>query len=464
MIAVGWRERRQTTVAASLLVAAAALAMAPIALINTLNGGQLVLVTASGGLNLFGGNNPQSYPLGCTTFPIVYQVQTNIDRDSIEQPITQEHLAYRKVAEWLEGRKLSAKEASEVWERETVAYARRDPGAFLRGLAAKLRHFFNQYESHDTDSAYYRWQRFGRAPALFFAAVSAAAAIGLIARARAWRDYLPLHALALVYAFNCVLFYVSSRLRLPALLSVAVFAGLGIQTLVELFRARRLRPLAAALAAGAAVAAFCTWPTDATVAAERSMSAYVQHFYPATEAFLHGERARGLEGFATALAIVPESRKWIGDFLRPHGSDPLVAAFVTEHLSNQTPKPGAAPDPVEALRSRAEAQLLEGEYRSAIDNFAAVLAIRPFDANAYYSRAITEHMTGNWPQATRDLERAFEYGMKFEVGLDRLYFAIGNAAARAGDITKSQEFLRRSLFVNPAYRQARDLATSLANR
>lgn len=461
MLLLGRGAWKRAAGSASLLALACALAIAPVAFLNARAGGGFVPVTASGGLNLFGGNNPWSNPLGASALPLVLHVQTYIVGAAIAQPITAEHIAYRRVAAWLSGRDLSPREASGFWEREALAYVRRSPGAFARGLLAKLRHFFSAYEAHDTDSAFARWQLFGRLPVAFFGAAWGTAAVGLVASARRWRELLPLHALLLVYLANAVTFYVSSRLRLPALLPLAVFAGLGARTLLDLHRGRRTRLLAAALGGAAAGAALCALPTAASSAHHRRASAYVREFHPASESFLRGERAEALRRFAAAVALDGGIRGMVAAFLEPYAADPAVGSFLRDLPATGAQEADPTSARTAALRASALRHYRAGDHRGAVEELTALLALAPLDWDARYGRSQAWAQLGAWQDASRELELAFDLGKKFQPGLHRLYYEMGLAASRAGDTARARERLRRALFVRPDYPEAARLLAAL---
>lgn len=461
LLVEGWKERKRAALNVSLFVIALALTVAPIAVINTRSGGDFVLVTASGGLNLFGGNNPDYNPLGCTSFPIVRHVQTYIVGNSVNEPITPEHLAYRRVAQWLSGKSLTAKAASEFWERETLAYARRDPAAFLAGLANKFRHFFSAYEAHDTDSAYVRWQAFGHTPIVFFSLIWAVAVVGIVSSLRRWRDFSPLLSLFFVYFANTVLFYVSSRLRLPVMLPVSVFAGLGIQALFQLRHQERPYKLAAALASAALLAGLFAWPTRATTVTEHSLSVYVLHFTPGSNNLMKGNRAEALREFSAALELSPDTKGSILALLAPYSQDPLVQDFISRVPPSTPPKPDSLGEKSEFLRWRGVERAMSQDNRGALADFSEALVLRPYDWDIYYSRSVISMRLGRWADVLRDLERSFEYGKKFQTDLHVLYFELGLAAAQSGDIAKAREYLRRSLFVKPQYQPAAELLATL---
>jgi 4-amino-4-deoxy-L-arabinose transferase-like glycosyltransferase len=444
------------------LLVAAAVTIAPITAINTFGGGEFTLVPASGGPVVYAGNKPGGGPIGYSEPPLVQEVQANILGFATKQPITPEHLAYRRVAEWIVGRKLSPSEASRFWTGESLAYLRRSPGAFMANLVAKLRHFFNGYEPHDTESAIVRGGRFALPGTAVFVAAWTLALFGVVATRASWRAFLPLYGLVAVYVATGVLAYVSSRLRLPAFLPAAIFAGAGAAALGDLARSRRWRLFAASGALAAALAVFMAWPTRAVREHAIVSTVWSRYSEPAQRLFLKGEREEALRLFGEALSASPPAADGIERFLEPYSQDQRVQRFLER--TRRSPGERAGGDPVEAVKWRGVEKFLRKDWAGAAADFGYVLERRPYDWDMYYSRARARQELGQWRGALADGERSFEYGKKFETGLHRLYYELAGLAFMAGEEGTAREYVRRSLFVQPGFAPAVQLQAELDGR
>jgi len=456
----GWDVRRLRWSAA--LFVASAVTIAPITVINTFKGGGFALVTASGGPVIYAGNHPGGGPIGYGEPPLVQQVQSNILGFMIEQPITPEHLAYRRVAGWILGRELSPTEASRFWTGESLAYLRRSPGAFLANLAAKFRHFLNGYEPHDTESVIVRGARFAPLGTLIFTITWTLACIGILATRASWRAYLPLYGLVAVYVATGVLTYVSSRLRLPAFLPMAIFAGAGVVSLGDLARNRRWQWLAASGALAGALAIFMAWPTRPVREHSSMETAWAKYIQPAEQLFQKGKTEESLRLFGEALAARPSAADSIERFLEPYGQDKRVQMFLEK--TRKPPSDRATGDPTEAVKWSGVEKFINRDWAGAAADFGLVLERRPYDWDMYYSRARARQELGDWQGALADLERSFEYGKKFETGLHRLYYSLAGFALMAGDDIKAREYARRSLFVQPGFDPAVQLQKNMGIR
>jgi 4-amino-4-deoxy-L-arabinose transferase-like glycosyltransferase len=213
------------------VVGAALLAIwLPAARLNARATGHWGIFPSSGGINLYIGNNPR----------------------------WQETVVMRPGIPWLDLLSLPDKEGIfDPWERSAYfsrrvgAYLRESPGLFIEGLALKTVRFVNSRELPRNIDVY-AFREWSSLLALLtwkvagfgfpFGVLLPLAAVGLWAHRRNTPDAVWL--LLTTYPAVIVLYFVSSRYRLPVLPALAVAAGAGVVHLRELARARQVRPLA----------------------------------------------------------------------------------------------------------------------------------------------------------------------------------------------------------------------------
>jgi 4-amino-4-deoxy-L-arabinose transferase-like glycosyltransferase len=241
--------RSRAAIAAAVFLVGAALVVLPVTIRNYAVGGDPVLVSSQGGVNLYIGNGPDAD--GAFVVPSLFP------KTRADDPVQQQE-AYRRVAEHESGRELTPSEVSEFWIDRTWDHVGDDLGRWGALLVRKLGLFVNHYEignSRDFESS----RKFSAVlglPLLSFAVLCPLALLGLVVAARRWRTAYPLYAMVLTYAVSLVLFFVLAHYRMPVIPFLAIFAAHGACWLVDRALLRRWVPVIAAavgIAAGAAV-------------------------------------------------------------------------------------------------------------------------------------------------------------------------------------------------------------------
>lgn len=233
---------------AAIFAAGVVLAVAPVTLRNAAVGDDFVLVTSSGGMNLYTGNNPSAN--GMFQVPRIFP-QFLAD-DPWEQPAM-----FHKAAEQVSGRELRPSEASRFWRGQALEWIRENPGAWWRLSLRKLRLSVNVAEPWNirslTLSRDFSWVL--RLPLLGFGVLAPLALAGIAFSGRDWRRLYPLYAMLGSIWAALLVFFVISRYRLPAVPVLAIFAGFTCVHAFDAMNERRWPRLAllAACIAGAAV-------------------------------------------------------------------------------------------------------------------------------------------------------------------------------------------------------------------
>lgn len=185
---LAWPLRRNAREAAALLLACAA-CLVPVAAANSRAAGRGVFVSCNGGINLYLGNNPRW----------VETVNT---------------LAGWRWADLVHRHGTPSHRAEPAFATEAIGYARREPGAAARGLAAKL-------------CAALSWRELPRDAGVpcpdillpWAQVMNAASITALLAWPwHRWRSRIPLLAACAAALAISVLFFPTSRYRLPLLL------------------------------------------------------------------------------------------------------------------------------------------------------------------------------------------------------------------------------------------------------
>ncbi len=220
---------------------------------NARVGGDLVLVSYAGGMNLFIGNNPDARG----EFRVPRIVPSALADDPEEQ-----RAVFAALAERASGRSLAPSEVSAFWARRAFDFVREEPAAWTWLMLRKLLLSFNAYEPWNVRSLTLAREASPvlRLPLLGFGAIAPFAVLGLVATRRSWLRLVPLYAwLATVYV-TLWAFFVLSRYRAAALPVLALFAAAGVAYAVGVLRARRARSLLGVGVALAGLSLAVHWP------------------------------------------------------------------------------------------------------------------------------------------------------------------------------------------------------------
>jgi tetratricopeptide (TPR) repeat protein len=267
------------------------LLVSPATLHNARVGGDFVLVTYAGGMNLFIGNNPDA----TGEFRVPPLVPTALADDPDEQ-----RAVFAALAERASGRALRPSEVSAFWTRRALDFAREQPAAWLRLMARKIALSFNAYEPWNVRSLTLARDASAvlRLPLLGFGAILPFAALGLWTTRGSWVRLVPLYAWLGSVWLTLWTFFVVSRYRVAAAPVLALFAAAGAASAWDALRAPRARGLAAVALALASLSLAAHWP----IARENPGVAY----YNLGNRFRErGEPERAIEAYRQALVWTP---------------------------------------------------------------------------------------------------------------------------------------------------------------
>jgi tetratricopeptide (TPR) repeat protein len=366
--AAGWR-------GAAAFLGGVALVLLPVAARNAAVGGGFLPTTFQGGVNLWIGNNPEA---DGTYRPLVPGRQT---------PALERAESVR-LAEAALGRPLAPAEVSRYWRRRALAWARDEPGAFLRLQARKLRLFASWYEWPDAVDLY--WLR-ARSPILRlpwpeFGGVTLLAAAGLLVLAL--RRDLGRFAPALLWgagaAATAVVFFVFARYRLPVVPALLLLAAVPLAAGVAAARARRWAP-------AAAWASLLALALAAPRLAGHGPRLDLVHANLGRLAQEAGRTAEAAAHYRAALAVEPgDLQSWMGlGGLAARDGRWREAAAAYERAA------ALAPEADDALASLGAARLALGDLAGAEAALEAALAHNPRSTLALHDLAVLHARRGD---------------------------------------------------------------------
>ena len=221
----------------------AACIVAPVTLRNAWVGGEPILVTYSGGVNFYIGNNPDSDGVS----PVLPGGRRSL-RGGYED-------AHRFPEADL-GRPLTAGEVSDYWFARGAEWIRTEPAAATAHLWHKFRLFWSPVELPNNQPIRFFFET-AEISALLFVGFPWLAILGLsgfVLVRGDWKRWGLPGTFLLIYMGTVVLFFCNARYRLPVFPFLALGAGAGLAALPDLFRQRRWPSLALYAATGIAVA------------------------------------------------------------------------------------------------------------------------------------------------------------------------------------------------------------------
>ena len=357
---VGWasRSRRATLVFALAL----ALPIAPVVFLNTSRSGRLALVSSSGPYNFFVGNVQDATGDGKGSWAYYEAVKASGPPDTVG--------LYRKAI-------------------ENIAA---DPLAYLKLQAHKTRLFFTPADMPDNLSV-----PMGRKtnPRLALAPVElnvllVPALAGLLLGLRRWRRLSLFYVFFALYAASIIAFFVVSRLQLPMVPVLAVFAAIGVDAWLGALRRRAWKTAAVTAAIAVGVAVWLRPPRDAYRGVDLDMaaSACLSRGMIEEEAG-HARLARHLYG--RAVALNPDHGGALARFAAVAGDPPAA------------PRPESL-----AMAEEARTAAAAKRYDKARDLLAEVSRLEPDWALPHQFLANVAFLEGKRREALEHLELAVE--------------------------------------------------------
>jgi len=216
------------------------LIISPVTIRNWVVGKDFVFISSQGGINFFIGNNTESDGKTAAAAPGMFPYEGY--KDNI-------WLTSIKLAEKNSGRKLKPSEMSGFWFKQAFGFIKTYPLKYLQLLGKKFYFFWNSYEIESNKDLYFYsrwssllrlllWDHLLRFP---FGVICPLALLGMILNAKFWKKYFLIYAFILSYMFSVILFFVTSRFRLPVIPFLIMFASFSIYWLVEKIRKKQTR-------------------------------------------------------------------------------------------------------------------------------------------------------------------------------------------------------------------------------
>jgi Flp pilus assembly protein TadD len=439
-----WRGRTRHAFGCALGIG---LAIAPVTLHNHAASGEVIPVALGGGINLYRGNNPFVSDAAVHPFRLPPKRDGLIRQAQLIASIETDH-------------SLSLAESDRYWTLRALMHIADKPGRAVGLTFRKLTQVLSPVEVGDhldlgdtvRASPVLKW-----IPPVFTPMVMLAV-IGLGVTRRP-RDAAP--AVILVGSlFSVALFFVVSRYRAPLVPLLAIYAGGGLQWLLNALRARRRGPLLAGLVCMGATAASVLSPTlhpalpwnmlagEARVGAPCAIDQHVRHAPDVEEQFsvgvfaLNHGRLADAEAAMWAVLRTDESHTPAGVnlswLLLQKGANEQAAAVATKVIA------------VDPCDDKAFANLATAKMRMGKIAEAHIAAKRAADIDPYnpgYWSTVGETMLA---MGNRDGARVqFGRAVKWRPGLWQAHARLGQMALEDGKYAAASTSLQRAVKAQP---------------
>jgi tetratricopeptide (TPR) repeat protein len=222
------------------------LVISPVAIRNWVVGKDFVLISSQGGINFFIGNHLGADGKTAKAAPVSLPLEGYKDNVWVTSI---------RFAEESTGKKLKPSEISNFWYKQGFRFIQTYPLKFLQLLGKKLYCFWNSYEIESNQNLYFfsRWSSLLRlllwswVLCFPFGIISPLSILGMILNAKYWKKLFLIYAFILSYMLSVVMFFVTSRFRLPVVPFLIIFASYSIHWLWEKIRNKQTRPLLVSL-------------------------------------------------------------------------------------------------------------------------------------------------------------------------------------------------------------------------
>ena len=424
--------------AAAALIAGTLLGMAPVAAHNLYVSRDFLPLSGQGGITFYQGNNPNAAG--------IYNVAPGFSGSPESQAVEEMSIAERET-----GRAMNRSEVSAHFFRKGLAFIDSSPRAWLVLEARKLGALLGDYEASTEYSVYLErlqvpWLRLLLLP---FAAIAGAGLAGMVRAGRPRPPATALFVYTVCAAGIPLIFYVSSRYRLPLVPALLIYGASFVDRVwVAARRDGVVRPAEAralALALGLALVSF--FPLGAkSVSAEANV-----HYNIGNLLSDRGRYEEAIASFDRSLAQWPgNAYAWINRgncFDRLGRADEALASYQRAEEAHR------------GLWKAYKAQGIILHREKRYEEAAAVFrrGLKTDGEEAYYLLGVDLKNLDRLDEAIQ----AFEQAVRINPSYARAHTRLGEIYAGHGDTDLAREHFRRAIASDPGDTAARSGLTRL---
>lgn len=293
------------------------LPLLPIGIRNYIVGKDIVPVTASGGIVFYSGNNQEASGL---LFAPPKEILPILDKELSGElritDITVEHEAYRDIANAAAGKGLKPNEISRYWFKKGIDFIRLNPLQYLKLELKKLFFSVNTYEAADTSDVYTNYLSLSRFPFVTLGIVFPLCVLGIMLSLGQWRRLMLVYLIVGVYFLNQLIFFVTSRYRVPVIPFLIIFCAYAVTRGYALFKEKQYRILSLFAVLFFVLAYASSYEDSIIKDVKKHQLAYHVYFNQGVNAYMKGNHEKSRALFQKAAELDPSLSDRIGRFLR----------------------------------------------------------------------------------------------------------------------------------------------------
>ncbi|MFH0931606.1 MAG: tetratricopeptide repeat protein [Candidatus Zixiibacteriota bacterium] len=373
----------------------------PVSFRNYLVGKDFVLISSQGGINFYIGNNPEAD--GTSAFLPPYG-----DDWEYQDAVYEVQKATNKLPQ--------PSEVSDYYFKKGMDFATHSPAKFLSLFIKKLYLFWNSFEISNNQDIYFfrRYSALIRILSLGFWLIGPLSLLGIAHSLKSWKRYfLPL-SFIFSYSFSVLLFFVSSRFRLPVLPFLIIFSSFAIIQLYEFIRRGSFKKLFFALI----LFLLFFFLTNSNFY-HLSKTNFAQAYFSLGNLYLKkGELQKAKEQYLLALKEDPYLRRAhlnLGNiYFRERNYSSAEEEFLEELKLH--------PRQEKAYNNLSVLSRIKGDFPSAIEQAKEALKIKPYYPEAYINLSLAYLKEENFPLAESTLNAAATFyssstSLRFYLGM-----------------------------------------------
>lgn len=439
------RARPQFITKSILLAAGILVTVFPVALRNRVVGGEWVITVASGGMNFWTGNNPSAHG-AYVGAPFITSEEPVYERED-----------FRAEASRRAGRQLTIKESSDFWYREGWTFITEHPGASLRLLYRKFLAFWHTIEL-PSDINFYMARDYApilSAIPLTFGIIAPLAVLGIVL----YRGRSPVHVLLLCLAgtnlLASLIFFNSSRYRLPVVPIFIIYAAFFVTYYLRLWADRSPRRFWLA-AAAVPLFVFMNYrdPLLAGIAGTRVSYLNASSYYMKMQQYPQAEQM-----LMKCLEIDPDYARAHEQYARLKAlTGDTAAAGAYRARAVQIAAASGNPRDIKPMDDMQRAGVLYArkDYAGALALFQQLLEKNPSQAKELENNiGLCYVKLDDYASA----ERYYRSAVERDAGYDKAHYNLGVLYEKTGDTARARACFERALAANPANDKARQRLT-----